>query len=152
MNIPFKKEQAQPQPLFVRFLFSLALGTLASVLGAAFYGLAGYLFGGYYLIIPVLVGAAVAAAVILPLRPVQKRIALLFLFPAILATLLSILLGGMLYVVLILMRDSGATLGEAVLTVTESLGETPSAFGMILGSILGLIGAGIGFFSVWRRL
>jgi hypothetical protein len=154
MNISFEKEQpqSQPQPLSLRVFFALALGTLALVLGAVIWGLVGYFSNSVYVIIAVLIGMALAAAMLLPLRPIQKKIALIFLPIAIIATLLSILLGEMLYVVLFLMRDYEATLGEALLATVDALGEILSSSDTVMSGILGLVGALVGFFSIWRRL
>ena len=154
MNNSFEKEQPQPepQPLPLRLFFALAMGTLAMALGAVIWGLVGYFSDKAYMFIAMAIGMAVAAAVLLPLRPIQKRTALVFLPIILVATLLSVLLGEMLYVVLFLMRDYQAGLGEAVAAALDSLGMILLSSDSVMSAILGLIGALAGFFSVWQRL
>jgi len=142
----------RPEPFPVRFLFSLALGTFAPVFGAALWGLAGYFSDRVYALLGLLIGAGVSAAILLPLRPISKRTALLLLPVVILATLSSICLGELAHTVLFMMRDFNSSLAEAVVSVAKSMGVILTAPDSILSGILGLIGVTTGFFSVWQYL
>jgi hypothetical protein len=154
MNISFEEEQTQPepQPLSLRFLFALALGTLTLAVGAVVWGLVAYFSNSVFFIIAVFIGMAAAAATLLPLRPIRKSTALVFLPVAILGTLASIMLGESIYVVLFLMRDTQATLAEALTAVADGLGEILSSSDSVTSGIFGLIGSVVGFFSIWRQL
>jgi hypothetical protein len=142
--------QRQPEPLPLRILFSLALGTFTVVLGAVLWGLSSYYSDRVYLIFGLLIGVGTAASILLPLRPISKPAALALLPVVILATLSSILLGELLYIVLFMMRDFQSTPLEAVLSVLKSLGEILAAPDSVMGGILGLLGAVGGFFVVWN--
>ncbi len=142
--------QKQPEPLPLRILFSLALGTFTIVLAAVVWGLSGYYSDQIYMFLGLLTGVGAAAAIILPLRPIAKRTALTLLPVVILATLSSILLGELLYIVLFMIRDFNSTMLEAVLSVIKSMGEILTSPDSVMSLLLGLIGAVGGFFVVWN--
>jgi hypothetical protein len=142
--------QKQPEPLPLRILFSLALGTFTVVLGAGLWGVSGYYSDRVYLIFGLVIGVGAAAAIIRPLQPIAKRTALTLLPVVILATLSSILLGELLYIVLFMMRDFNSTTLEAVLSVMKSMGEILASPDSVMSLLLGLIGAVGGFFVVWN--
>lgn len=142
----------KPEPLPLRVLFSLALGTFTVVLGAFLWGVSGYYSDRVYLIFGLLIGVGAAAAILWPLRPIAKRTALALLPVVILATLSSILLGELLYIVLFMMRDFNSTILEAVLSVVSSMGEILTSPDSAMSLLLGLIGAVGGFFVVWNAM
>ncbi|GEM_PF-3776620 len=139
----------QPEPLPLRVLFALALGSFMVVLGAVIWGMSGYYSDRVFFILGLLIGIGAAAAILLPLRPLSKRTALILLPIVIIATLSSILLGELLYIVLFTIRDFNSTLLEAVLSVSKSMGEILASSDSIMSGLLGLIGAVGGFFAVW---
>lgn len=140
----------QPEPLPLRILFTLALGSFMVVLGAVIWGMSGYYSDRVFFILGLLIGIGAAAAILLPLRPLSKRTALILLPIVIIATLSSILLGELLYIVLFTIRDFNSTLLEAVLSVSKSMGEILASSDSIMSGLLGLIGAVGGFFVVWN--
>jgi hypothetical protein len=142
----------QPEPFPIRFLFSLALGTFTLVLGAVCWGLAGYFSGRVFALLGLLIGAGASAAILLPLRPISKRTALLLLPVVILATLSSICLGELAYIVLFMMRDFNSSLAEAVVSVGKSMGAILTTPDSMLSGVFGLTGAATGFLSVWQYL
>ncbi|MBN2083868.1 MAG: hypothetical protein JW748_01495 [Anaerolineales bacterium] len=142
----------QPEPLPLRILFSLALGSFTMVLGTVIWGLVGYFSDRVFLILGLLIGIGAAAAILLPLRPVSKRTARILLPVVIIAALASILLGELLYIVLFMMRDFHSTPMEAILSVLKSLGEVLASSDSVMSGILGLIGAVGGFFVVWNAM
>jgi hypothetical protein len=140
----------QPEPLPLRILFTLALGSFMVVLGAVIWGMSGYYSDRVFFILGLLIGIGAAAAILLPLRPLSKRTALILLPIVIIATLSSILVGELLYIVLFTIRDFNSTLLEAVLSVSKSMGEILASSDSIMSGLLGLIGAVGGFFVVWN--
>jgi hypothetical protein len=149
---------AQPQPVkeskpfLLRCFFSLAWGTLAIVVGAVIWGLVAYFSNSIYIFIAFFLGLAVAAAILLPLSPIHKAVALIFLPVALAGTLLSILLGESLFAVLGLMRDYEATVPEALTAVVEGMSDILSARDTLGSLAVGGIGGLIGFFYAWKDL
>ncbi|MGB7537671.1 MAG: hypothetical protein WBM17_03960 [Anaerolineales bacterium] len=141
--------QRQPEPIPLRILFALALGTFTLVLGAVLWGLAGYFSDRVFMLLGLMIGVGAAGAIVMPLRPISKRTALLLLPAVIIATLSSIFLGELLYIGLFMMRDFNSTLVEAVISVTKSMGEILTAPDSVISGILGLLGAVGGFLMVW---
>jgi hypothetical protein len=142
----------EPGPLVLRFFFSLAWGTLAIAAGAAVWGLVAYFSNSIYWFIALFLGLAVAAAILLPLHPIHKAVALLFLPAAVGGTLLSILLGETLFNILALMRDYQASFPDALSAAAEGIGEILAMQDTLLSLAVGLIGALIGFFVTWKDL
>jgi hypothetical protein len=152
MTVTPVEAQPQPKPLLLRVLFSTAWGTLAIVVGAAIWGLVAYFSNSVYVVIAFFLGMIVASAILLPLKPIHKALALVFLPVAVIATLLSIVLGESLFTVLILIRDFQATVPEALTTVVDNLGEIFAAQDTLISLALGLVGGLIGFFATWKDL
>jgi hypothetical protein len=139
----------QPEPLPLRILFSLALGTFTFVLGAVLWGLTGYFSDRVVMLLGLLIGAGAAGAIVMPLQPISKRTALLLLPAVIITTLSSIFLGELLYNVLFMMRDFHSTLLEAVVSVIKSMSGILTTPDSVMSGILGLFGAVGGFLTVW---
>ncbi len=121
-------------------------------MGAVIWGLVAYFSNSVYVIIAFFLGLVVAAAILLPLHPIHKAVALIFLPIAIAGTLLSILLGESLFTVLVLIRDYQASIPEALTAVADGLGDILAAKDAGIGLVLGLIGGVIGFFYAWKDL
>jgi hypothetical protein len=111
-----------------------------------------YFSNSVYVVIAFFLGMIVASAILLPLKPIHKALALVFLPVAVIATLLSIVLGESLFTVLILIRDFQATVPEALTTVVDNLGEIFAAQDTLISLALGLVGGLIGFFATWKDL
>jgi hypothetical protein len=149
---PAAAPEPEPKPLPLRFFFSLAWGTFAIAAGAAVWGLAAYFSNSIYWIIAVFLGLAVSAAILLPLAPMRKAVALLFLPVAVGGTLLSILLGETLFTILALMRDYQASFPDALSAAVEGIREIVAMEDTLLSLGVGLVGSVIGFFGAWRSL
>ncbi|MBN1440868.1 MAG: hypothetical protein JW929_15785 [Anaerolineales bacterium] len=146
-------QAAKPsQPVLLRFFFSLAWGSLAIVLGAAAWGLLAYFTNSVYSFIAIILGLAVAAAIVLPLSPIHKAVALLFLPAAVGGTLLSILLGETLFQILVMMREYQASFPEALGAAVDGFQEILALKDTLVSLGFGLIGALIGFFATWKDL
>jgi hypothetical protein len=145
---PLPQPQPKPEPIPVRILFSLALGTLTVVLSGALIGLITYFSSRMYIIFELMIGVSISAAILGPLKPISKWIALLLLPAVIAASLASICLGEVLYVILVLIRDSNATLIEAVSSAIQSIAGILIAPDSISSCIFALIGAIGGSFVV----
>ena len=91
------------------------------------WGLVAYFSNSVYVIIAFFIGLAVASAILIPISPIHKAVALIFLPIALAGTLLSILLGESLFTVLVLMRDYEATVPEALTAVVDGIGEVLAA-------------------------
>jgi hypothetical protein len=154
MYISFEKEPPKPQApsLLLRLFYSLALGSFAVVVCAILWGLIGYLSGRIYFIIAVFLGLAIGALILRPLRPVRRNLAPVCLLIVILATLLSLFLGELLFITLGLMRNYQATFPDALMATVSSLGKIVSSSDTILSGVFGLLGSAIGFQSVWSKL
>jgi hypothetical protein len=154
MYISFEKgpSEVQTQPIFLRLFYSLALGSFAVAVCAILWGLIGFFSGRIYFIIALLLGLAIGALILRPLRPVRKNLALVYLLSVVVATLLGLFLGELLYITLSLMRDYQATFPDALTTTVSSLGEIVSSSDTILSGFFGLLGSAIGFQSVWKKL
>jgi hypothetical protein len=111
-----------------------------------------YFANSVYVMVAIIIGLAVAYAIVMPLQPIHKAVALLFFPVAAAATLLAILLGEMLYVVLVLIRDSQYTFLEAFTATVEGIGEILQMKDTLASGVLGLIGAVVGFFAAWKDL
>jgi hypothetical protein len=151
---PVEAVEAQPQakPLVQRVLFSAALGTLAVIIGAVAWGVLAYFASSVYVYVAFILGFVVASAILVPLKPIHKAVALLFLPVAVAATLLSIVLGESLWTVLALMREYEATASEALTVVVNNLGDVLTAQDTLVSLVLGLIGGLIGYFATWKDL
>jgi|PlaIllAssembly_1097288.scaffolds.fasta_scaffold605236_2 hypothetical protein len=156
MNATPAAAQPQPapesKPLLLRFFFALAWGSLVIVVGAVIWGLVAYFTNSVYVIIAFFLGLAVSAAILLPLKPIHKAVALIFLPVALAGTLLSILLGESLYTVLFLIRDYQASVPDALITVVEQFNDILAAKDTLGSLALGGIGGLIGYFATWKDL
>jgi len=147
---PQPAKEAKPLPM--RILFSAAWGTLAIVVGAVIWGLVAYFANSVYVVIAFFLGMVIASAILLPLKPIHKALALLFLPLGVGATLLSIVMGESLFTVLVLMRDYQAAVPEALTAVVDNLGEMLTMQDTVVSLVLGLIGGLIGYFATWKDL
>jgi hypothetical protein len=122
------------------------------LVGAVIWGLVAYFSNIVYVIIAVFIGLVVSSAILMPLSPMHKAVALIFLPVAVAGSLLSILLGESLFTILYLIRDNHASVIEAVTATLDNFGGILALKDTKASLALGLIGALIGYFMTWKDL
>jgi hypothetical protein len=143
------QDPTHPPSFPVRLLFSTSAASLAVCFGAAAWGLLAYFSNSVYQLVAFLIGWTVAVAVILPLRPVRKRFAVLLLPAALVGSQLALLLGSILFATLFEIRQFEAPVGLALADSILHLGNFFASQEILLSHALAAAGSVLGSINSW---
>lgn len=138
-------------PFLVRFFLAGVYGVGAMLLGAVIWGLVAYFLNSIFLVGAFFIGGLVTLAIASPFHRISVPLGILLFLPAVGMTLISIVMGDLLFYTLSAMKEFDMSFMEAAFAILENADKLLTSSDQAGSYIFGGLGAVLAFFNVVRR-